>query len=261
MLRRMVIGDNERVLVIRKGRFARILGPGEYWLFGFGIAVVRLNVGDVVFESEWADFIVDSHPDTVARHFTVVETGETQVAVVYLDGRLARVVGPAQRVLFWKGAASVTFEVLDAAAEPEAPARLLRSLARLGAQSGVSWTTVDEGKRGLLYLDGRLVRELGPGTYGFWNMVATPRFETLEIRRQNVEVTGQEILTQDKVTVRVNLSAVFEIVDVRTARSGLKDVNEYLHRILQIAVRQSLGRRTLEQVLAEKTDIDEAVSG
>jgi regulator of protease activity HflC (stomatin/prohibitin superfamily) len=44
------------------------------------------------------------------------------------------------------------------------------------------------------------------------------------------------------------------------ARAGLKDVNEYLHRALQIAVRQSLGKRTLEQVLAEKTDIDEAVS-
>jgi len=58
----------------------------------------------------------------------------------------------------------------------------------------------------------------------------------------------------------VNISAVFEIVDATAARAGLKDVNEYLHRALQIAVRQSLGKRTLEQVLAEKTDIDEAVS-
>ncbi len=49
-------------------------------------------------------------------------------------------------------------------------------------------------------------------------------------------------------------------MDVTTARTGLKDANEYLHRVLQIAVRQSLGKRTLEQVLAEKTGIDEAVS-
>jgi hypothetical protein len=82
-----------------------------------------------------------------------------------------------------------------------------------------------------------------------------PRIEVLETRRQTVEVSGQEILTQDKVTVRVNISAVSEIADATTARAGLKDVNEYLYRALQIAVRQSLGKRTREQVLAEKTDI------
>ena len=177
-----------------------------------------------------------------------------------LDGRLARVIPPSSRVLYWKGAIHVTFELIDVRNEPEAPVRLLPGLARLGRESGVTFAAIDEGKRGLLYLDGRLLRELGPGTYGFWNAVAAPRIDMLETRRQNVEVPGQEILTQDKVTVRVNISAVFEIADVMTARAGLKDVNEYLHRALQIAVRQSLGKRTLEQVLAEKTDIDEAVS-
>ena len=124
----------------------------------------------------------------------------------------------------------------------------------------MTFATVDEGKRGLVYLDGRLVRELEPGNYGFWNAVSVPRVEVLETRRQTVEVPGQEILTSDKVTIRVNVSAVYEIVDVASARSGVKDVADYLYRALQIAVRQSLGKRTLEQVLAEKTDIDEAVS-
>ena len=111
------------------------------------------------------------------------------------------------------------------------------------------WT---RGSAGCVYIDGRLVRELGAGTYGFWNAVTAPRVEVLELRRQTVEVSGQEILTRDKVTVRVNVSAVYEIVNVVTARSGVKDVNEHLYRTLQIAVRQTLGKRTLEEVLAEK---------
>jgi regulator of protease activity HflC (stomatin/prohibitin superfamily) len=53
---------------------------------------------------------------------------------------------------------------------------------------------------------------------------------------------------------------VFDIVNVALVRSTVKDVNEHLYRTLQIAVRQTLGKRTLEEVLAEKTDIDEAVS-
>jgi len=73
-------------------------------------------------------------------------------------------------------------------------------------------------------------------------------------------VTGQEILTKDKVTVRVNVSAVYEIVNIAAARAGVKDVGEHLYRTLQIGVRQTLGKRTLEETLAEKADIDELVS-
>jgi regulator of protease activity HflC (stomatin/prohibitin superfamily) len=262
MLRRILIGDNERVLVIRKRRFAEILEPGERWMFtlGRGVQLESRNVRELVYGGEWADYIANSRPDVAARCFTVVETSDAQVAVVYLDGRLARVIGPSSRVLFWKGAVNVTFERIDVRAKPEVPAGMLPALARLGRESAAVFAAVEEGKRGLVYLDGRLVRELGPGTYGFWNAVSTPRIEVLEMRRQTVEVAGQEILTSDKITVRVNISAVYEIVNVTNARAGVKDVAEYLYRALQIAVRQSLGKRTLEQVLAEKTDIDEAVS-
>jgi len=251
MLQHVLIGDNERILVIRKRRFVEILGPGERWLLGRGVQLVAHSVREPIFAGEWADHIVNHEPETVARYFTVIETADTQVAVVYLDGRLTRVIAPANRVLYWKGAVNVTFEIVEVRAEPEVPARLLPGLARLGRESGVTFAAIDQGKRGLLFLDGRLTRELEPGTYGFWNTIAMPRIEVLETRRQSVEVAGQEILTQDKVAVRVNISAVYEIADATMARAGLKDVNEYLHRVLQIAVRQSLGKRTLEQVLAE----------
>jgi len=260
MFRHVFVGDNERVLVICNRRFQGMLEPGSRWVFGRGIELKTYNVRELVFQDEWADHIVNQRPEIASHFFTVVETRATEVAVVYLDGRLARVIAPSTRALFWKGGVNVTFEPIDARAEPEVPARLLPALLRLGSQCGAIFAVIEEGKRGLLYLDGRLVRELEPGTYGFWNVVSTPRVEMLETRRQSVEVTGQEILTQDKVTLRVNISAVYEIASVTTARAGLKDVNEYLHRALQIAVRQSLGKRSLEQILAEKTDLDEAVS-
>jgi len=260
MIRRVLVGDNERMLVIRRKRFERILGPGLYWIFGLDVEIERYNVRGLVFASDWADTIVNTRPAVAAEFFTVVETLDSQSAVVYLDGKLARVIGPGQRVLYWKAAVNVTFEVIDVRREPQVPERLVASLVRLGRESGATFAVVEEGKRGLVYIDGRLVRELEAGTYGFWNVVTVPRVEVLEMRRQTVEVTGQEILTRDKVTVRVNVSAVYEIVNVVTARAGVKDVNEHLHRTLQLAVRQTLGKRTLEEALAEKTDIDETVS-
>lgn len=179
---------------------------------------------------------------------------------MYFDGKLARSVGPGKRILFWAGPVTVTADVIDVRESPEVPRPLIEPLVRLGTASLISCVLVEEGKRGLLYLDGRFVRELGPGAYGFWNAVLSPKVEIVEVRVQTLEVLGQEILTMDKVTLRVNVSTVFEVTDPAVARSSAKDINDHLYRTVQIAVRQTLGKRTLEEVPAEKTDIDETVS-
>jgi regulator of protease activity HflC (stomatin/prohibitin superfamily) len=260
MIRHWIVGDNERVVLIRKRRFASILGPGAHWVFGVRVKAERHNTRYPELSSEWADFIATQRPEVAAEHFTVIETGDSEVAVVYFDGKVARVVGPGQRVLYWRAVVAVTFERIDVTAEPEVPARLVAPLARLGQASLALFTLVDEGKRGLVHLDGRLIRELGPGAYGFWTAVAQPKIAITELRRQTLEVTGQEILTADKVGVRVNVSAVFEVVNAAAAQAGVTDVREHLYRTVQIAVRQYLGKRTLEEMLAEKTDLDAAVA-
>jgi regulator of protease activity HflC (stomatin/prohibitin superfamily) len=267
MLRRVLVGDNERVLLIRNKRFGNILAPGEYWIFTLGrsIELERFNIARLDFESAWAGFIVMERPALAERYFTVIETSATHVAAVYADGKLIRVIAPSTRALYWRGVATISYDLIEVGEAPEVPVRLVLALARLGRDSGAGFATaifatIDEGKRGVVYLDGRLKGELGAGTFGYWNVLATPRIEVLEMRRQTVDVSGREILTKDKVTIRVNVSAVFDIVNATTARSTVKDVSEHLYRTLQIAVRQTLGKRTLEEVLAEKADIDELVS-
>lgn len=263
MFRRLVVGDTERILVSRDRRFETILGPGAYWYFtlGRGYAFERYSIRDSEFRGPWSDVIVGERPLVAEQYFAVVSTNDSQVAVVFCDGRLSRVVGPGQRVLFWKGPVSVTFEVIDVRDAPEVPAAWVQPLVRLGPGSLAVPVLIDEGRRGLLYLNGRFVRELGPGAYGFWTAVVTPRVDIVETRLQTLDVTGQEILTKDKVTLRVNVSAVFELGNPVLARATVKDVNEHLYRTLQIAVRQTIGRRTLEEVLADKADIDETVLG
>jgi regulator of protease activity HflC (stomatin/prohibitin superfamily) len=262
MFTRILVGDNERVLLIRNKRFSQILGPGEYRIFTpfQGIETERFNTASLIFTSAWADFIVKERPEVAADYFTVIETSDSQVAVIAIERKVVRVLAPGKRVLYWRDVLDVTFELIDVRETPEVPARLLAALARMGRESQAVFALVDEGKRGLVYIDGRLARELGAGTFAFWNAIAAPRIDVIETRRQSVEVPGQEILTKDKVPIRVNISAVYEVVNAAVARAGAKDINELLYRTLQIAVRQTLGKRSLEEILAEKVDIDETVS-
>jgi regulator of protease activity HflC (stomatin/prohibitin superfamily) len=125
----------------------------------------------------------------------------------------------------------------------------LAGLRLVGRSAFASIVTVDQGMHGLVYLDGKFLRELGAGTFGFWEAAGAPPHRGARDAPPVARSSGAEILTRDKVSLRVNLSAVFEITDARAAQAGMKDVREHLYRVLQIAA-QEARRRTRERELA-----------
>jgi len=76
-----------------------------------------------------------------------------------------------------------------------------------------------------------------------------------------MEVTGQEILTRDKVSVRVNLTASYRVSDVLLAYSQQAKPMDYLYKELQFGLRAAVGTRTLDELLENKTVIDDVVGG
>jgi hypothetical protein len=119
--KRVTVGDQERILVSKDGRFGGILTPGAYNMFvtpGVPLDLERHNVRDLVFQSVWAEYLVQERRELAERYFTRVETSDTQVAMVYVDRKLFKVMLPAKRMLFWRTPAEVTAEVVDVIASP-----------------------------------------------------------------------------------------------------------------------------------------------
>ncbi len=130
--KRVTVEDQERALVAKNGRFRTILTPGEYRIFvahGVSLSIEKHAVSDIVFQSVWADYLIRHHPDLADCHFYRVETNETQVAIVYVDGELYTVLTPVKRMLFWRGSAEVTAELVDVigAAAPAAKKQRART--------------------------------------------------------------------------------------------------------------------------------------
>ena len=67
----------------------------------------------------------------------------------------------------------------------------------------------------------------------------------VDVRVRALDVAGQEMLTKDRVTIRVNLSAEYRVTDPVTAVSTVTDFEQALYRALQFAFRKSLGTKTL----------------
>jgi regulator of protease activity HflC (stomatin/prohibitin superfamily) len=108
---------------------------------------------------------------------------------------------------------------------------------------------------GVVFLDGRFSGELPPGLYAFWKDAAKVRVETLDLRESQVDVNGQEIMTADKVTLRMNAIITYVVRNARRAVSASTDVRQSLYRETQLALRSSVGARDLDAFLAGKDEL------
>src|SRR5690349_8565537 len=110
--------------------------------------------------------------------------------------------------------------------------------------------------RGLWYEDGKLVRVLEAGRYvvpryinlGFYRR---PRVEValVDVRERDLTIKGQEILTADKVAIRVSIVVQFRVTDPRAALHEVNNYEDRLYSDVQLAARRSLATMTLELIL------------
>ncbi|MDQ3331914.1 MAG: slipin family protein [Planctomycetota bacterium] len=119
--------------------------------------------------------------------------------------------------------------------------------------------TVVRERVGVLFIDGRYVETLPPGLYAFWKGMADAKVVEVDMRETLVDIGGQEIMTADKVTLRVNAVVTYRIADARKAISRTDDIKQALYRDAQLVLRGVLGVRELDAFLTEKDAVAEEI--
>jgi regulator of protease activity HflC (stomatin/prohibitin superfamily) len=268
--KKITVKKNERGLLLRNGDFERVLQPGTYWLNSL-FAPTRVEtfaLEQAAFTHGLTDYLLAKEPQVVEREFLRVELTDTQVGLRHENHVLVEVLPPATRKLYWKGLIDVRVEVIDIAqGELELPKALaatltqtqLRQRAVTGLQ-GVLQVQVPQFCVAVLFVDGKVDRVLQAGAYAFWRYNRTLAVEIVDLRVQASEVTGQEILTKDKVALRLNLAATWRYADVQQAFARVQKPADQLYRELQFGLRAAVGTRTLDELLENKSVIDDVVS-
>jgi regulator of protease activity HflC (stomatin/prohibitin superfamily) len=256
---RVLVKENERAIALYKGEMLGILGPGEHALPNRRnrLDIFRHDLKSPEFVSAFEKALFDKLPDVAARHLTVFRTSRTEVAVVERDAQIHTVLGPDRKLSVWTDAGPWTSTVVDISEGLTVDAALLRRLVLASKANVVTTSYVAEGYAGLLFVDGVYVETLAPGAHGFWNTGRSVLVKLVDLKRQSLDVTGQEVLTKDRVTIRVNLAAEYRIADPVLAVASVKDFSESLYRALQFAFRKTLGALTLDQILEKKVTVDE----
>jgi regulator of protease activity HflC (stomatin/prohibitin superfamily) len=253
----VTVKDGERALLTRSGRLERVLAPGRHRLFDpFRLLAVEiLSTVRAEFPADRYAILKDARPDLTAELFEAVETRANELAIVSLDGRPQVLLAPWQTRVFWKVATRVAVERIDIADEPRVEARHLALIAR-ERNALVSEIVVEAQEAGLLYVEGRLVERLAPGRHAFWTVGRKIEVKRLDLRPQAIEITAQEMLTKDRIALRVTLTAFRRIVDPEAAAASVADVDVWLYRLAQFAIREAVAGRTLDEVLAAREALD-----
>ena len=266
---KFIVRKHERGLLFKDGDFIKFLTPGTYRYFGLRrrYAVERYDLSVAAFEHRLTDYLVEAERAEIDRLFYVVDTHADEVALVYLNERAAAVLGPAERKLYWKGVVKVRIERFDLSEGIALDARLTKRLVNgrdaqvlAVASKAVYARVVPDGHVGLLYVDGELTETLAAGLHAYWNVAHAVGVELVDLRVKSLEVQGQEILTKDKVALRINGTATYQYVDAAKAVRTIKDPLDQLYKEIQFGLRAAVGTRKLDALLEDKTAIDRDIA-
>jgi regulator of protease activity HflC (stomatin/prohibitin superfamily) len=270
-MRKFHIKKDERALLFKRGDFVTVLGAGEHTYLDplNRLTVEKFALSQARFEHRLADYLLKAEPELVAREFQLVETGPQEIGLRHENGLLAEVLAPNTRRLYWKGYVDVRVDKIDISSEFALAPLLVPQLimhdgrggftAKVTGASGVYGVLVPQHQVAVLYVDGKVHALLQAGMHAYWRAGRDIRADIVDLRMQVLEVAGQEILTRDKVALRVNLTAGYRISDVLTAYARQAKPVDYLYKELQFGLRAAVGTRTLDELLEDKGALDAVV--
>ncbi len=252
--KKLRIRDEERGLIWRDKEFAGVEAPCNRWMFD---PFSRVRVEVVSRLAPWLrrnDLLsLVKSGRLPANEVEVLDLNSNQRGLVWLDGRFSGILGPGLAA-WWKGMIDVHVEVVDIRVDNGRfkHDELDAILAHAEAARDFDVFTVAPESKTAFFRNGELVELLSPGRYVFWSGSADNRFKPVDIREQTLDIGGQDMLTADKLALRLNVSLSFRVEDPLKSIEVASDVNQTLYREAQLLLRAAVGGRDLDALLADK---------
>lgn len=266
MTKKITIRKGQLGLLAKNGDYYQVLEAGEHRLPWFNtpeVLVVNLDGSEV--PEALANYLRRFQPDWVTRYALAVDLNESEAGALYMNEVLQEILPPSTRRLYWRADDALKLVRMDTR-QVQVPAEVMNAVLqprRSGAVKGrdaILTVQVPAWHAGVLKIDGETQALLPPGLTAYWKVNHLVDAEVVDTRLQVLEVGGQEILTKDKVNLRLNLAANWRYSDVLQAFAQLTKPLDHLYRELQFALREAVGTRTLDELLEDKQVIDDVVS-
>ena len=238
-------------LVFKNGEYKRLLTAGTYWFWKNEQVYVYDITKQFIAPIELNILLQD---ERLADILQVIEVKDNEIALQYENG-LLKLVMTAGRYAFWKSLVKQEFIKADIS-KIEIADNIDRAMLAKAPLSGfVRMYEVQNFEKALLFVEGKYVKVLEPGVYYWWKNSITIHVGKVDIRQQQLEVNGQEILTKDKAALRINAWAQYKVADIEKALLQNKDYDKQLYIAFQLALREYIAGYSFDELLEKKESI------
>ena len=255
MLGRKRILANEKGLYFLRKQFIDILNEGTYWFLN-PFVNQKLDIVSVKYPwlaHEELEAIIKS--DKINKdELEVIDLKDNQRAIVWIDGRFNGILESGIYAL-WKINREVIVELIEVTSPKFVHEKLDIILDSETSKILLNEFVVEENHIGLYFENGNFKEDLKPGRYAFWKGVSKVKLYHKDLRVSSSDISGQEIMTADKVSLRLNTLVNYRIVDAYKSVTMVEDSSQALYREAQLVLREVIGTRELEAVLADKDSL------
>ncbi len=251
---RIHVALQERIFVYEDNIPTKYIGPGRHRIFRplKKLAVVRKNVDRIV-----ADLRPEEAALVPASDLTSLKLGVHERALVMVKGRPFTWLGEGEHQV-WTVDPSVEIKTFDVSGVEVAP--LVESVKAVVPDRDYTEVTAPKNSAVIRFVDGDIHEVLAPGRHAAWKSRQKVEFLILDLRERLLHVNGQEVMTKDRVTLRLNLSVAFRVLDPVRVATVAREADDVLYLAVQFAARETVATRTLDQLLVERDAIAETIS-
>lgn len=251
-----IIHDDERGLLFKNGNYTKTLKPGKYLLSSFlGHSLIRMDLNKPFLPEKNLNLFLKD--ESLVSELSVAEVKDYEICLHYEDSLLLEVLKPG-RYAFWNVLKKHEFKLIDTR-NPIPSDEFTQSIFNSLKLNGYYYAfQVESHEAGLLFFNGVFQSVLKPGKYYYWTGTTIPTVTKIDLRQQQLDMTGQELMTEDKITLRLNFTCQYKIIDP-LKQMEIKNYQEQIYILLQLILREYIGSLKLDELLQKKQEIGEFV--
>lgn len=210
-MRRVRVNVGKVAMVYKDGDFQRVLTEGVYWI-AFNESVKEEDMS-LPFNCSEAHLNLLLRNKQFAALTKIVDVGDDEIVIKYIRGKFNSVLATG-RYVFWKGLVEYSFTSIDLSKKEITEDISKRLFMKRDFMDYIRVYVVESFEKGVLEVDGKVESTLDAGTYFYWKTSEQIRVSKVDLRTQQLEVLGQEILTKDKAALRINFYSQYKVVDL-----------------------------------------------
>jgi len=259
-MKKVIVNENERGFLFKDGKFAKVLKAGKYYTYGSRFIEI-VSVSEPVFSEQCSlNTLIES--EDLKEEAAIVEVGgvgKQEIALHFVNGKFDGVLSHGTHA-YWNIGDKHEFKIVDISSPKisgDIPQEIFKNTVRMA--SVFHRIEVEPYQKAVLYFDRKFNRLLEPGVYCFWKNNIDVSVDYVDTRLKQLNIQGQEIMTQDKVSLRVNFVCKYKITDYLKIITEIESYIEQIHIAAQFAIRDYVGKYKLDEVLSNKDELSEFV--